>query len=72
MGATGNGLGRAPAAPLPAIADRLGADRPRLVVVEGLELATPLDPYPSLRALAAYSVMSMVWNSRVVDPMEPP
>jgi hypothetical protein len=36
----------------------LGADRPRLVVVDELALTTPTDPYYSLRALGAYSPKS--------------
>jgi hypothetical protein len=43
------------ATPRPAI----GADRPRLVVVDALALTTPLDPYLSLKALAAYSSLSV-------------
>lgn len=37
---------------------KLGQDRPRLVVIEGLELTTPLDPYLDLAALSAYSGLS--------------
>ncbi len=36
-----------------------GLSRPRLVVVEGLQLSTPLDPFLSLRALASYSCLSV-------------
>lgn len=49
--------------------EQVGADRPRLVVVEGLTLATALDPYLTLRALAAYSGCSVRWlRDRLVDP----
>ncbi|MBI3455459.1 MAG: helix-turn-helix domain-containing protein [Candidatus Rokubacteria bacterium] len=52
--------------------DRLGADRPRLVVVEGLTLASPADPYLTLRALAAYSGCSIRWlRDRLTDPHHP-
>jgi hypothetical protein len=51
---------------------RLGQDRPRLVVLEGIELATTLDPYLSLRALAAYSGSSVRWlRDRLGDPHHP-
>src|SRR5215470_6499008 len=38
--------------------DPLG-DRPRLVLVEGITLTSPADPYLSLRALATYSGLSV-------------
>jgi hypothetical protein len=51
---------------------RLGQDRPRLVVLEGIELATTLDPYLSLRALAVYSGCSVRWlRDRRADPHHP-
>ncbi len=51
---------------------RLGQDRPRLVVVEGMELLTPLDPYLSLRALARYTGCSVRWlRDRLTDPYHP-
>lgn len=47
----------------------LGQDRPRLLVVEGLEVTTPLDPYLSLRALAEYAGCSVRWlRDRLTDP----
>lgn len=50
----------------------IGADRPRLVVVEGLDLSTALDPYLSLRALTAYSGCSVRWlRDRLADPHHP-
>ena len=39
----------------------LGQDRPRLVVIEGIEISATLDPYLSLRALAVYSGCSVRW-----------
>jgi hypothetical protein len=51
---------------------RLGQDRPRLVVLEGIELATTLDPYLSLRALAVYSGCSIRWlRAQLGDPHHP-
>ena len=50
----------------------LGQDRPRLVVVDSLSLTTPLDPYLSLRALAAYSECSVRWlRDRLSDLTHP-
>jgi hypothetical protein len=50
----------------------VGQDRPRLVVIQGLELSTTLDPYLTLRALAAYSGCSVRWlRDRLVDPAHP-
>lgn len=50
----------------------IGADRPRLVVVDELALTTPTDPYLSLRALAGYSGCSVRWlRERLVDPQHP-
>ena len=47
-------------------------DRPRLVVVDNLELSTRLDPYLSLRALATYSGCSIRWlRDRLVDSVHP-
>jgi hypothetical protein len=47
---------------------QLGQDRPRLVVVEELALASPADPYLGLRALASYSGMSVRWlRDRLTD-----
>jgi hypothetical protein len=37
----------------------MGADSPRLVIVDALALTTPLDPYLSLKALADYSGLSV-------------
>lgn len=50
----------------------LGSDRPRLVVVEGLELTTPMDPYLGLRALAGYSGRSVRWlRGQLTNPPHP-
>jgi hypothetical protein len=50
----------------------MGQDRPRLVVLEGLSLSTALDPYLSLRALAAYACCSVRWlRDRLTDPHHP-
>lgn len=38
---------------------QVGQDRPRLAVVEAVVLTAPADPYLSLRALAAYSGLSV-------------
>jgi hypothetical protein len=49
-------------------------DRPRLVVVDNLELSMSmgLDPYLSLRALATYSGCSIRWlRDRLVDASHP-
>jgi Helix-turn-helix domain len=47
-------------------------DRPRLVLVDNLELSTPLDLYLSLRALAAYSGCSIRWlRDRLVESTHP-
>ncbi len=51
---------------------KVGEDRPRLAVVEGFHLPTPLDPYLSLRALATYSGCSVRWlRDRLTDPQHP-
>lgn len=50
----------------------VGADRPRLVVVDELALASPGDPYLSLRALASYSSCSVRWlRAQLGDPHTP-
>ncbi len=50
----------------------LGEGRPRLVVVDELAVTTPLDPYLSLRSLAAYSRCSVRWlRDRLTDPQHP-
>ena len=50
----------------------MGQDRPRLVVVEGLALSTPADPYLSLTALADYSGCSVRWlRDRLTDVHHP-
>lgn len=61
------------AEPVPSLtAIPLGKDRPRLVVIEGLEVTTHLDPYLSLRALAKYSSCSVSWlRYRLHDPHHP-
>jgi excisionase family DNA binding protein len=51
---------------------QLGQDRPRLVVVEELALASPADPYLTLRALASYTGCSVRWlRDRIKDPHHP-
>ena len=48
------------------------ARQPRLGVLEGLEVATGLDAYLSLRGLAAYSGCSIRWlRDRLVDASHP-
>ena len=43
-----------------------------MVVVDALALTTPLDPYLSLRALAAYAGCSVRWlRDRLADPARP-
>jgi hypothetical protein len=50
----------------------VGADRPRLLVVEGLQLTTPADPYFTLHALATYCSHSVRWlRDRLRDPEHP-
>jgi hypothetical protein len=47
----------------------VGAERPRLAVVEAVALASPADPYLSLSALAEYSSCSVRWlRDRLTDP----
>lgn len=47
---------------------RMGQDRPRLAVIEGIEVTTPLDPYLTLRSLASYSGCSIRWlRDRLTD-----
>jgi hypothetical protein len=51
---------------------RIGDERPKLVVIEGIEVTTALDPYLPLRALAAYSGMSArSLRDRLTDPYHP-
>src|SRR5262249_15603125 len=50
----------------------LGAERPRLLVVEGIVLSSPADPYLALRALVSYSGCSIRWlRDRLADPHHP-
>ena len=50
----------------------LGADRPRLLVVEGLALTSPADPFLTLKALASYTGCSVRWlRDRLTDPHHP-
>src|SRR5262245_21609419 len=50
----------------------VGQDRPRLAVIEGMNLTTTVDPYLNLRALAKYSGMSVRWlRDRLTDPHHP-
>lgn len=72
MGTGGHGLGTAPHVATTAATGRLGDGRPRLVVVESLELTTALDPYLSLRALAGYSGCSVRWlRDRLTESRQP-
>jgi hypothetical protein len=51
---------------------RVGTERPRLVVVDALQLTATLDPYFSLRGLAHYSGCSVRWlRARLTDPHHP-
>jgi len=51
---------------------QVGADRPRLLVVEQLEVASTLDLYLTLRSLAAYSGCSVRWlRDRLIDSEHP-
>jgi len=46
----------------------IGDGRPKLLVIEEIQLATPADPYLTLRALATYSGMSRRWlRERLLD-----
>ncbi len=50
----------------------MGQGRAKLVVVEGIELTTPLDPYLTLKALSAWSGCSVRWlRDRLTDPQHP-
>jgi hypothetical protein len=50
----------------------VGTERPRLVVVDALQLTATLDPYFSLRGLAHYSGCSVRWlRARLTDPHHP-
>ena len=50
----------------------IGQDRPKLAVIDGFNLTTPLDPYLSLKALAKYSGCSVRWlRDRLTDPHHP-
>jgi hypothetical protein len=53
-------------------APTLGQERPRLAVIEGVEITTFLDAYLTLRALAVYSGCSVRWlRDRLVDVHHP-
>jgi hypothetical protein len=50
----------------------IGADRPKLVVVEGLTLGVSLDPFLSLRGLASYAGLSVRrLREYLTDPEHP-
>jgi hypothetical protein len=50
----------------------VGQERPKLAVIEGFNLTTPLDPYLSLKALVKYSGFSERWlRQRLTDPQHP-
>jgi hypothetical protein len=67
----GEGKARMPAA-AGSSPPRVGAERPRLVVVDALRLTATLDPYFSLRGLASYSGCSVRWlRDRLTDPHHP-
>jgi hypothetical protein len=54
------------------LSPQVGGDRPRLAVLDRLELTTPLDPYLALRALASYCGCSVKWlRLRLADPVYP-
>ncbi len=40
------------------MASRIGEGRPKLVVVEGITLSSPADPYLDLKSLSAYTGLS--------------
>ncbi len=51
---------------------KLGEDRPRLVVIDGITLSSPADPYLTLRALSEYSGCSTRWlRDRLTDLHHP-
>jgi hypothetical protein len=51
---------------------QVGGERPRLAVLDQIELSTPLDPYLALRALAIYCGCSVKWlRQRLADPTHP-
>ena len=51
---------------------KLGEDRPRLAVIEGLSLSMPLDPFLPLTALSTYSGLSRRRLSDLLkDPFHP-
>jgi len=51
---------------------RVGEERPQLVVTKEITLASPADPYLTLRALATYSACSVRWlRDRLADPHHP-
>jgi hypothetical protein len=50
----------------------IGSERPVLAVVEKIALASPADPYLSLKDLATYSSFSDRWlRDRLTDPLHP-
>jgi hypothetical protein len=50
----------------------VGAERPRLVTVDQIQLMTPLDPYLTLRGLASYCGCSVKWlRQRLTDASDP-
>jgi hypothetical protein len=54
------------------VTDSTDGQRPRLLVVDDLVLASPHDPYLSLRALATYSTCSVRWlRDRLLDVHHP-
>ena len=58
--------------PTPSTPARVGADRPRLVVLEDITLTTPADPYLSLSSLATYTGCSARWlRAQLRDPHHP-
>ena len=51
---------------------KVAEERPQLVVVEGMQISTPLDPYLDLRALATYAGMSVrMLRDKLIDPHHP-
>jgi hypothetical protein len=50
----------------------IGDDRPKLLVVESLEITTALDPYLSIAALAKYASLAPNWlREKLRDPIHP-
>ena len=52
--------------------EQVGAQRPRLVIVDELRISSALDPFLSLKALAGYASLSVrKLRDRLEDPRHP-